>query len=51
MLIITSFHILDSFDPNLHNHLNNRALFLSLKDPTPRPPTLFGRVYCPADIA
>jgi len=44
MLLITSFHILDSSDPNLHNHLNTIALFLSLKDPTLRPLTLFRRV-------
>ena len=37
MLLIIFFHMLDSFKPNLHNHLNNKALFLSLRDPIPRP--------------
>jgi hypothetical protein len=44
MNLITSFHKLDSSEPNLHNHLYNRALFLSLKDTIPRPSILFGRV-------
>jgi hypothetical protein len=44
ILLITSFHMLDSFQPNLHNHLNNKALFLFLKDPVTKPPTLLERV-------
>jgi hypothetical protein len=35
--------MLDSFEPNLHSHLNIRALFLSLRDPIPRPPSFFAR--------
>jgi hypothetical protein len=42
MLLITSFHMLDSSKPYLHSHLNNRALFLFRKDPIPSPPALFG---------
>jgi hypothetical protein len=33
VLLITSFHILDSSNPNLHNHLKSRVVFLSLKEP------------------
>jgi hypothetical protein len=35
--------MLDSSEPNLHIHLNIRALFLSLRDSIPRPPVFFGR--------
>jgi hypothetical protein len=52
MLLITSFHILDSSNPNLHNHLKSRAVFLSLKEPIPRPPRMFWKSNSgPADIA
>jgi hypothetical protein len=44
MNLTTSFHRLVSSEPNLHIHLYSRTLFLSLKDPIPRPPILFGRV-------
>jgi hypothetical protein len=40
--------MLDSSKPNLHNHLNNKALFLSLRDPIPRPlmlPIFWGSPY------
>jgi hypothetical protein len=40
--------MLDSSNPNLHNHLNNKALFLSLRDPNPRPlmlPIFWGSPY------